>query len=270
MSTLLVPTFAIVTGAGRGIGREIAIQLARKVDPTSYMYLIDIQQDGIEDTARAIKQGVSDERLKVRCIVADLSDEKSVKELNSSIFKDDLDPSIFSHIILVHNTGATGFIEKHARELNDIESIQKYFLLNLTSAILLTSGFLQHFHNMSDIRKTVAQMTSHAAVSPVQSLHLYGTVKAGRDMFFRVMALEEPGVKFLAFNPGSADTKMFRDAFGSHYTKLRPMLERVEKHPCFLTPEQAADALIKTIEEDKYESAVTVQSYDVLGIKVDL
>ncbi|KAJ8031965.1 Sepiapterin reductase [Holothuria leucospilota] len=243
--------------------------MARKVDPTSFMYLIDIQQDGIEDTARAFKQDVSDERLKVRCIVADLSDEKSVKELNSSIFKDDLDPSIFSHIILVHNAGATGFTEKHARELNDIESIQKYFLLNLNSAILLTSGFLQHFHNKSDIRKTVAQMTSYAAIYPQQSLHLYGAVKAGRDMFFRVMALEEPDVKFLAFNPGNVDTNMYREGYGSHYAMFRPMLEKVEKQPYFLTPQQAAGALVKTIEEDKYESAVTVNSYDVLGIKVD-
>ncbi|KAJ8031964.1 Sepiapterin reductase [Holothuria leucospilota] len=270
MSSLKVPTFVIVTGAGRGIGREITIQLARKVDPGSYIYLIDVQQDGIEDTARVIKQDVNDDKLKVRRLVADLSDDKSVTELNSFIFKDDLNASMFSHVILVHNAGALGFIEKHARELNNVEAIQKYFLLNLTSAILLTSGFLRHFHNKCDARKTVVQITSQAATSPIQSLHLYGTMKAGRDMFFRVMALEEPDVKFLSFNPGSVDTKMHRDAHGSHCAMFRTILEKVKKHPCFLTPEQAASALIKTIEEDKYESAVTVQSYDVLGMKVDL
>lgn len=268
MSILKVPTFAIITGASRGIGRGIAIQLARKIHPHSLIILTARSLQGLKETADIIKRDV-DEKLDARCVVADMSDEKSITKVNKALFENIGPVSRFDHAILVHNAGTSGDIGKYARELSDINEIQKHYLINLTAPIALTSAFLKAFEKASArLRRTIVQLTSLSATFPQKTLHLYGMSKAARDLFFRVMALEEPEVRILTYDPGLVDTDLYSSLQHSKDSDLSELAQYLPERSYFLSPEQPADALMKTLEEDKYESGATVRCYEVLNIDV--
>lgn len=95
-------------------------------------------------------------------------------------------------------------------------------------------------------------------------------VKAGLEMFFKVMALEEPESRFMNFDPGRVDTVMYRELLTSVDEDLRADATDTMKGAYFLTPEQTAGALVKALEEDNYESAAVVRAYDVLGMDVGM
>lgn len=268
MANLSVPTFCVVTGASRGLGREIAIQLAKKIGPGSSLYLLARNKDKLEETALAIKKDVGD-TLQVNCVPSDLSSEEGITQLRKDIFENVGDISRFSHAIIVHNAATVG-MSKFARELDDVNFLQQFLLLNITAPIVLTSSFFSCFgHGKDSIRKTVIQVTSDNATTPYQTMHIYCMAKAGRDMFFKVMALEEPEVRILSYDPGAVDTDMFRDTYGSPDPEFQASMKNIAKESYFLKAEQSAEALVKALEEDKYANADVIRSYDVLGIKAD-
>lgn len=268
MSMLKLPTLGIISGASRGIGRAIAIELAKKVDPASTFYLTARSMESLEETAHVIKRDV-DKKLDIRCVSIDMSDERSVSGFNKSIFSNVGDISRFSHAVLVHNAGSIGIIDKKARELHDISAIQNYFFFNMTAPITLTSAFLQHLaNNHSKLRKTVVQITSLSVTAPQKSMHLYCTGKAGREIFFRVMALEEPDVKILSYDPGLVNTDLYTGLQSSTDTEMRMLAKNLSGQPFFLSPQQSAETLCNVLEEDKYESGSIVRAYEVMNIDV--
>ncbi|PIK57652.1 putative sepiapterin reductase-like [Apostichopus japonicus] len=269
MADLKVTTFCVVTGASRGIGKEIAIQLAQKLGPNSSVQLVARNQQALEDTADKIRERV-DGSVQVRCVAADLSNVESVTNANQEIFDNVKDISTFSHAILVHNAASLGDTSKYARELDDVDSLQKFCLLNMSGPISLTSAFFKVFgHGKDSLRKTVVQLTSDNGTTPYKTMHVYCMAKAGRDMFFRVMALEEPEVRILSYDPGAVDTDMFKQTFSSPDKDLVSAVGDISKQTYFLKPEQSAGALVKALEKDKYENATVVRAYDELGMKVD-
>jgi len=73
-----------------------------------------------------------------------------------------------------------------------VDEIQSYFSVNLTSVMALNSAFLssakQHLSREGQI--VVVNVSSLLALQPQVSLALYCSGKAARDMFFKVLALE--------------------------------------------------------------------------------
>ncbi|PIK57651.1 hypothetical protein BSL78_05426 [Apostichopus japonicus] len=266
--SLRVPTLGIVTGASRGIGRAIALQLAKRIGPSSSLYLTARSKQGLEETAHVISKEVNN-NIDITCISSDLSNEKSVTKLTDNLFGDlRKKKSDFSHAILVHNAATLGPLGKYSREVSDAGDIQNYCLLNITSPIVLTSLFLQLFGENSGLRKTVVQLTSRSGVLPQKTMHLYGMGKAARDMYFRVVALEEPQVKVMNFNPGFVNTEMFSGLQGS----VMPILDVkdffFQSNLTFLKPEESAGAMLTAVEEDQFESGATILSYDVMDIDI--
>ncbi|PIK39159.1 putative sepiapterin reductase-like [Apostichopus japonicus] len=269
MANLNVPTVCIVTGASKGIGREVAIQLAQKADPKSSFYLIARNKQALEETAQKIRAAVGVD-VDIRCISADLSTDEGVEKSNRDIFENLGDVSRFSHAILVNNAASVGDMTKYARELDDMNFLQGFCRLNLSGPIVLTSKFFKAFgHGKDSLRKTIVQVSSDNGTIPYKTMHTYCMVKAGRDMFFRVMALEEPEVRIISYDPGAVDTDMYRETFTSADREVESTVKMIAKQTYFLKPEQSAGALVQALEEDKYENASIVRAYDVLGMEVD-
>ncbi|KAJ8024863.1 Sepiapterin reductase [Holothuria leucospilota] len=268
MSILNVQTMAIITGASRGIGRAIAISLAKRVSANSCLYLTADDEEGLKETANIIKRNVS-KTIRLTCIPADLDDEKNLEKLGELVFDKGEPTSNFSHAIFINNAASKGPIEKYTRQLGDIELIKKHYPLNLTTPVFLTSKFLQKFEK-DNIRKTIINCTTPASKDPQHTLHLYCMGKAGCDMFFRVVALEEPNLRVLLYDTGIVDTVMFRGLENSAEASLRAKMKYLTEQSFFIKPEQSAEALLKTLEDDNFESGATVCCYDVMGINYDL
>lgn len=187
-------TFAIVTGASRGIGRTLAESLAKQFAPDSVLLLISRDEEGLSSLQKAIK--TDRPAVLVHVGVTDLSicDESVLNEIVSAAVADDSAES-FTHALCVHNAGSLGDATKRCTDLVQVSSCVEYFQLNLASVMVLNALFLRRFASVQ--RKTVVNMSSLCGVKPFASLSLYCTGKAARDMFFQVNPITINLIKYV-------------------------------------------------------------------------
>lgn len=176
-------TFAIITGASRGIGKTLAETLAKYLAPTSVLVLISRDQKGLDSLQRTMT--IDRPAIRVHVSATDLStcDESTLDEIISSALSGDVSET-FSHALCVHNAGSLGDATKRCTDLVEMTSCVEYFRLNLASVMVLNALFLRRFATAK--HKTVVNMSSLCGVEPFGSLALYCTGKAARDMFFKV------------------------------------------------------------------------------------
>lgn len=77
--------------------------------------------------------------------------------------------------------------------------------LNLFSVTCLTSVFLSKF-NSDAAERCIVNITSLFGIQPVKSFGYYCVGKASREMYFRVLALENPALNILSYSPGKIMT----------------------------------------------------------------
>jgi len=120
---------ALITGASQGIGRHIAIELARLAN--CHLLLTARNKNGLEKTAELCREAGSDE---IHIHTADLSKEADIKKLAEVAI---------SHkcTILINNAGF--FLAKPVLE-SDPEEYLSQFKINALSAISLTNRLVPH------------------------------------------------------------------------------------------------------------------------------
>lgn len=84
----------------------------------------------------------------------------------------------------------------------DLDEVNSYLTLNVSSALALTAGMLQVFPCRPGLRWSVVNLSSVFALNALTNWVLYSTAKAARKMMFSVLAEEEPNVKVLSYSPG--------------------------------------------------------------------
>lgn len=89
--------------------------------------------------------------------------------------------------------------------LADAAEMNSYWALNLTSMLCLTSCVLRAFPDSPGLSRTVVNISSLCALQPFKGWTLYCAGKAAREMMFKVLASEEPGVRVLSYAPGRWD-----------------------------------------------------------------
>lgn len=248
-------TFALVTGASRGIGRTLAEKIAKQIAPESVLLLISRD----EKSLGSLKQAIETDRPAVRVYVGvtDLStcDESALNGLVSSALAGDSAES-FAHALCVHNVGSLGDATKRCSDLTQTTSCVDYFRLNVASVVVLNAIFLRHFASGKQQRKTVVNMSSLCAVEPFASLSLYCTGKAARDMFFKVLAKEEPEVRVLNYAPGPVETSMRSQLLDQSW------IDEIKSGGLGLTTTVTCDRLMALLARDSYASGAHVDYYD--------
>jgi short-subunit dehydrogenase len=144
-------TFCLITGASRGIGKTIGIQFAQKVGPGSLFVLVSRSTSALEETKGEILANNKDISVHVGSMdLEQLTDKTGYHDLISTALKENgSSPQDFGHSILVHNAGSLGNENTLLKvtQLQDGDEISKYWSLNLTSVIILTSQFCKIFHD---------------------------------------------------------------------------------------------------------------------------
>lgn len=257
-------SFCIITGGSRGIGRAIAVALSTKFSSESVVVITGRSAADLSDTrleVQAVAPGVE-----VRAVPADLGNVDALKQgVISELFKD-VDPASFQNILLINNAGSLGGVSRFLRELDtsDISSLQEYYTLNLTSALLLTSHLLTAFPKRDGLRRTIVNISSLAAIQPMSSCGVYCMGKAARDMLFKTIAVEDPDVRILNYAPGPVDTAMNQEICDTSADQpLREMMSGLRTSNNILQPHQTASKLARILEDDTYESGAHVDYYDI-------
>ncbi|CAN7940252.1 unnamed protein product, partial [Ixodes hexagonus] len=197
--------FIVVTGASGGIGRAIAVNFAKYVSAGSLFVVTGRNTAGLEETKRMIlAQGLGVNVSVETCdhSMASFGDYQELLRRASAYFAD---PDI---VMVVHNAATIGNSSHYAVSYDSERTIDDYYHLNLTSVMTLTAAFLQHYDSDSGPSRVIVNVSSIAAVEPIEGLGLYCAGKAAREMYMRVVAAENPSVTVISYDPGAVDTAM--------------------------------------------------------------
>lgn len=197
MTRSLQGRVAVVTGAGSGIGRAIAIRLA---EDTAKIAIWDINADGAEETARMIR----DNGGTAIAITADCSDKAVIKAAAARTRAE-----LGAIAILVNNAGIapfTPFLD------TDDELFDTVIRINLRGPWLMTKECLPDMLAAGWGRVINITSSSVQTGSPAQG-H-YVSSKGGLLGMSKALALEfaASGVTFNIIPPGFIDTPMLRAA----------------------------------------------------------
>jgi NAD(P)-dependent dehydrogenase (short-subunit alcohol dehydrogenase family) len=178
----------IVTGAGSGIGRGIALHLAKH---GANLVLADISKEGLAEVEAAIAELKGEKPL---LIVADQSKEEGARETVESAI------TYFGGIdgaVINAGIGVSGNLE----ELS-VEKWSQGLAINLTSAFLMTKLVMSALRTQG-LGGSLVYVASKNAFSPGAGFGGYSVSKAGMIQLMRIAALEggSAGIRANAINP---------------------------------------------------------------------
>lgn len=224
---------AIVTGSGRGIGRETAILLAKR---GVNVVVCSRTQSEINETVEAIKKihaGV----LGAKC---DVSVSSQVNDLvKKTVYKfGDID-------ILVNNAGIA--VVKKLVDTSEKEW-DETLGSNLKSAFLCCKAVLPYM--LGNNSGTIVNVSSGAGKAGFDSLSAYCASKFGMMGLTESLACEVAGhgIRVMAICPGEVATKM-QETDPEYYRENKDRM---------LRPEQVAARILDMIFDNKYKNGQSV------------
>jgi 3-oxoacyl-[acyl-carrier protein] reductase len=224
---------AIVTGSGRGIGRETAILLAKNgMD----VVVCSRTQAEIDDTVNAIK--------KVHAGVIGVKCDVGVAQQVDAIVKKTIEK--FGRIDVLVNNAAVIFLKKLAdtTEKEWDETLRS----NLKSAFLCSRAVLPYMLHQN--AGTILNVSSGAGKAGFEGLSAYCASKFGMMGLTESLAWEvaSHGIRVMAICPGDVDTKM---------QDIDPAYHRANKDR-MLTAEQVAAKIVEMILDSRYRNGQSV------------
>jgi NAD(P)-dependent dehydrogenase (short-subunit alcohol dehydrogenase family) len=182
---------AIITGAGRGIGRATAVELARR----GYrLALASRRADDLDETARLAGGGL--------CVPTDVTDPGQVERLAQQAL------DRFGRIDAAVNCAGLAPVRSIAEMT--VAEWREVIDTNLSSAFYLTKAAWPAFQRQKG--GVVVNVSSAAARDPFPGFAAYGAAKAGLNLFGLSAAREgEPiNVRVHTIAPSAVETEMFR------------------------------------------------------------
>jgi NAD(P)-dependent dehydrogenase (short-subunit alcohol dehydrogenase family) len=186
----------VVTGAGRGIGRQIARSFANE---GARLVLADISEDGLEST----RAELADDHCEVLTVLADVGTESGAHDLI------DASTAAYGVIdVLVNNAGL--WIIKSVED-TELDEWDLQLSTNLRSLYLLCRRAIPALRAAK--AASVINLASMAAMRFTVPHIAYASSKAGVVAFTRDLAVElaSDGVRVNAVAPGPIDTQGFTE-----------------------------------------------------------
>jgi len=218
----------IITGTSRGIGRALAIELAKS---GSKLLLTALEEDELMALANELRSRFSGP---VEAMACDLSDYESRKNLINWIQNLKEPPDI-----LINNAGL-GYFGRF--EDSDWDRIVKTMDLNISALIHLTYELIPILKKRLSAK--IVNVSSGMARLPYPGLAVYGATKGFVSSLSESLASELNGtsISVLCFHPGFTMTSFIGSA-GMDMSKIPKVLIH--------TPEEIATQILEAIKEDK-------------------
>jgi short-subunit dehydrogenase len=230
---------ALVTGAGAGIGRATAVELARKGART--VVIVDRDLAAAEETAAAVRDIGADAAI----YRADVGDETAMNQLAAQVNDEH---GVVD--ILVNNAGigmAGRFLETTPAHWDNILSVNLRGVLN---------GSRAFGTQMVDRGQggTIINVSSAAAFLPSKSMIAYGTTKAAVLAFSESLRadLADEGITVTAVCPGFVNTNIAKSTVYAGMSADQQERARQKADAAYrrrnYTPEATAKAIVKAVK----------------------
>jgi len=218
----------LITGAARGLGKQLAISLAT-VEGAN-LILVGRDVAGLNNLVEEINSRCS---VKTRIIVKDLLTEHSAKTLYDEIKDDD----IFG---LVNNAGLTYYGETESSNLDLFRSIIN---LDFRVVVELSLLFLSRFKAKGE--GFILNVTSLASFVPIPYQAVYAAAKGAAQSFSECLYQENRGspVIISTFAPSGIITDMIEES---------GLTGHMHKHRySYVSPERAATEAVRGLKRGK-------------------
>lgn len=193
---------AVVTGAGSGIGRSIAVSLAKS--GISYLALIGRREHVLGETKSAIEAVSADTKVYIYSVdIIDLAAvDTTLKEFAEKCPSGTLD-------ILIANAGSLGPLS-HLRDANPMDW-WRTFEINIKGNFNLVQAFLPRATPASSAIIHISSAIVHGPYMPKESA--YCASKAGAAKLFEYVHHEHPDIFVLNVQPGLINETGMVDGF---------------------------------------------------------
>ncbi|HEX6527312.1 MAG TPA: SDR family oxidoreductase [Streptosporangiaceae bacterium] len=244
MATDLADKTALVTGAGRGIGRAIALGLA---DAGADLVLLARTAEQLDETRALLRErGVPAQRIRV--VPADLADEEQLVRAATTVLADGRVDILINNAATVEPLGPTAGIKA--------EDLRLAFELNVVAPTALTAAVLPGMLKSGWGR--VVNVSSGIVANPGGMVrgNAYTATKAALEAHTVNLAAElrGTGVTVNAYRPGGVDTAMqawIREQDPERIgAGLRDRFTKNFAEGALITPEHSAAVLLAHLAGD--------------------
>ena len=220
-----MPT-AVITGASRGLGRALAVELAGR----GWDLILDAR--GEDDLEKAVSELPGSAG--VTAVPGDISDGEHRRRLAESA-QGGVD-------VIVNNAGTLGPSPLPALIDLDPDDLDAVLHVNVTSQLAVIQELMPHLAAGG----LIVNITSDAGVEAYPGWGAYGASKAALEQVSAVLAAENPHLTVIAFDPGDIRTRMHQEAFPGEDISDRP------------PPEEVAPSLADIVESPPPSGRVTI------------
>jgi NADP-dependent 3-hydroxy acid dehydrogenase YdfG len=245
---------AVITGAGSGIGRALALNLATK---GAKLALSDIDAEGLAETVR-----------KTEALGATVkSDRLNVAEREAVLAYADDVVTHFGEVHQVYNNAGiayNGDLEKS--EFKDIERIMDVDFWGVVNG---TKAFLPHVIASGDGH--IVNVSSLFGLIAVPGQNAYNAAKFAvrgfTDALRQEMLVAKHPVKVTCVHPGGIKTAVARNATVAEGQNAQSFAEFFDKHMALHTPEMAAETIMNAVAKGRARVVVgwEAKALDVLS-----
>ena len=226
---------AIVTGAGTGVGRAVALQLAR--GGCSVLVNYCHSKEGAEKTAAEARE------LGVKAIAhqADVADDHACREMVARATRE-----LGRLDVLVNNAGTTKFIPHAQLDAVTSEDWDQIIGVNLKGPFFCSRAAKAAMDESGG--GDIVMTSSVAGLIGTGSCIPYCSSKAGlNNLVITLARVMGPKIRVNAVAPGFIDGEWLQDGLGEAYESIKSGMEGRSPLHRVVTPDDVADAILSLV-----------------------
>lgn len=259
----MIQRIIIVTGASRGIGKSLSLQTNLKFNENTLFLLMARNKAQLEQTRLEMLNKKSSNiasQNKIATIELDFSKSSlSVSDLSDLIKQSVSGLSLSNleefYVFYNHGTLRIATIEMAS------DWVAQEFQTNVNSVWLLMAAVRQMFPLNLVPTQFHVNFSTLLTTKLLESCSVYSATRCARATMFRCLALEQPFLRVLNYQPGPVFTDMQKQFYDSNtymYDSYRNDFEEGN----LLQPEATVKKLLEIIERNQFENGSTVDYYD--------